>query len=95
MSVANVKARDSWTRLTFEERPQPCFFCGGLASDVVVLWSGCARSDTTDALIVLHPDCATKLGIELISDARTAQRALSGKSLLAGVCRSLLAQGEA
>ncbi len=46
-------------------------------------------------LILLHPDCATNLGNELIGDARTASRILNGKPLLAGVDKSLLPQGEA
>ena len=48
---------------------------------IVVLWDGHSIDPEGTGLIVLHPDCATELGTELIGDGRTAQRILTGKPL--------------
>ena len=45
--------------------------------------------------MLLHPDCAIDLSVELIGDARNAQRILDGEPLTTGVDNSLIAQGEA
>ena len=95
MSVQNIKSPDEWTRATFGGRPQICFFCGEDVNDVIVLWSGQSQAETNDGLVILHPNCAADLGGELIADARNAERLLRGKPISAGICKSLLAQGEA
>lgn len=95
MSVQNLKATDAWTRATFNGRPQHCFYCGERIPEIAVVWSGHSMHGEGTDLIVLHPRCATSLGIELIGDARTARRILNGKPLLADVDKSLLPQGEA
>ncbi len=95
MSVQNIKSPDEWTRTTFGGRPPPCFFCGTNVIDVVVVWSGQGQLEANDGLVILHPVCATILGGELIADARNAERLLHGKPILAGICKSLVAEGEA
>ena len=95
MSVQNLKATDAWTRTTFDGRLQHCFYCGERIPEIAVLWSGCGMEAEDNGLILLHPNCATSLGNELIGDARTARRILNGKPLLAGVDKSLLSLGEA
>ncbi len=93
MSVQNIESPDEWTRTTFGGRPQPCFFCGSDVINVAVIWSGQSQIAADDGLVILHPHCATALGCELIADARNAERLLHGKPILAGICKSLLAQG--
>ncbi len=95
MSVAHLKARDKWTEATFGGQSATCFFCAEEIDAVAILWNGCTGLEMDDGLIALHPDCAALLGGELIGDARNAKRLLENKSLLAGVDRSLLPQGEA
>ncbi len=95
MSVNSLSSRDEWTRATFGDRPQMCFFCTNQIYEVAVIWSGCSGTEALAPVIVLHPDCAALLGGELIGDARNAKRIFEGKPLLAGVDKSLLAQGEA
>ena len=95
MSVQNLNSTDAWTRAPYAGMPARCFYCGEDIADVAVIWSGYMDDDADSNLISLHPDCATHLGNELIGDARNAQRILTGKSLTAGICPSLIAQGEA
>ena len=95
MSVQNLKSTDAWTRAAFAGQPARCFYCREDIADVAVIWSGYMGEDADSNLISLHPDCATRLGVELIGDARNADRLLTGKPLTAGICPSLIAQGEA
>jgi hypothetical protein len=60
-----------WALPAFADFPDRCFICG---KDVnrsfpVVGWSG------YDDLILLHPECAERLGAHLIADAREAELA--------------------
>ncbi len=95
MSVQNLKSTDEWTRATFAGMPARCFYCGEDIAEVAIVWNGHMDDDADSNLISLHPDCATRLGIELIGDARNAQRLLTGKPLTAGICPSLIVQSEA
>ncbi len=72
-----------------------CFFCREEVADVAVLWSGDSPDPERLGLMLLHPDCAIDLSVELISDARNAQRILDGEPLTTGVDKSLIARGEA
>ena len=95
MAVINLKSPDPWTRETFGGRPASCFYCGKVVGDVAVHWHGHDWTAADSVDVVLHPVCATTLGIEIIGDARNANRILTGKPLLAGIDQSLLSQGEA
>ena len=95
VSIHCLKSGDAWTHATFAGRPACCFFCGKDINDVGVAWNGHASDAAHCILIVCHPQCATDLGTELIGDARTAQRLLTGKPLTAGIDTSLIAPGEA
>ena len=95
MAVSNLKSPDDWTRTTFDGRPTGCYFCGEEITDVAVVWNGHSPDLESLGLVAFHPDCAIGLSVELIVDARNAQRLLAGKPLTAGISRSLLPQGEA
>ena len=95
MSVLNLKSRDAWTRKTFGGQSVCCFFCGEAVSNVAVHWHGTDWSDARAVEMILHPTCATTLGVKISSDAQIADRILNGKPLTAGIDPSLLSQGEA
>ena len=95
MSVQNLKSPDEWTRLTFEGRAASCFYCSEDVTEVAIVWNGFPSRATDCGLIVCHPDCAVILAIELMGDARNAQRLLTGRPLTAGICSSLIPQGKA
>lgn len=60
---------------------EPCFFCNTRVEpgDVGIYWIGSVpfrREDVTpgSVMVHLHPDCAEKLAIHLIGDARDARK---------------------
>lgn len=59
---------------------EDCSFCGRPLADPVVTWSL-----ALDPVLSLHPECAEKLGGNLIYDARRAEYIARGQSLLAGI----------
>ena len=95
MAVSNLKAPDEWTRETFGGHPAHCYLCGEVVSDVAVTWHGHDWSAASCIELVLHPACGVALGNELTADARSAQRILNGKPILAGIDPTLLSQGDA
>ena len=46
-----------------------CFYCGEHTEGIAVLWVGSGED------LVLHPQCAEELAVDLIGDAREAQLA--------------------
>ncbi len=96
MSVLNLKSPDAWTTTMLKgQRLCCCFFCREEVADVVVVWNGDSPDPESLGLMLLHPDCAIDLSVELIGDARNARRLLTGTPLTAGMCRSLIARGKA
>lgn len=84
MSVQRMVADDQAKRDMFGTAPR-CYRCNEPVGIYAVVWQGHARMEGgDDGLIVLHPDCATKLACELIGDARNARRVVDGKPVDAG-----------
>lgn len=95
MSVLNLAVPDEFVRTALGNATCSCFFCAEEIRDVAVLWHGAPRSDSDDANVFLHPGCAEQLAIRLIRDGFEATRLMAGKPPLAGICKSLIPDGEA
>jgi len=65
MAVLYPADRGSW----WAPSSASCFYCGQEVEGIAVLWVGSGED------LVLHPQCAEDLAVDLIGDAREAQLA--------------------